>query len=55
MWGRAALHDLAVGAQLDAQHAVGGRVLRPHVEDHLVGVEIGRRLAPVAQRAVLAR
>ena len=33
-------HDLAVGAQLEAQHAVGGRVLRAHVEDHLVGVEV---------------
>ena len=29
-------HHLAVGLELDAQHAVGGRVLRPHVEDHLV-------------------
>jgi hypothetical protein len=36
--GRA--HDLAVRAQLQAQHAVGGRVLRTHVQDHLVGVEI---------------
>ena len=36
--GRA--HDLAVGAQLDPQHPVGGGVLGPHVEDHLVGVQI---------------
>jgi hypothetical protein len=32
-------HDLAVGAQLQPEHPVGRRVLRPHVEDHLVGVE----------------
>ena len=41
------LDDLAVGAQLDAQHPVGGRVLRPHVEDHLVGVDL-RRIPGVA-------
>ena len=32
-------HLLAVELQHDPQHAVGGRVLRPHVDDQLVGVE----------------
>ena len=32
--------DLSVGLELDAQHAVGRRVLRPHVEDHLAFFEI---------------
>ena len=35
-------HDLAVGAKLDPQHPVRRRVLRPHVEDHLVGVDLIR-------------
>ena len=34
--GLGAGHDLAVGAHDEADHPVGRRVLRPHVEDHLV-------------------
>ncbi len=34
-----ASHALAVQLQLDAQHAVGGRVLRPHVDDQFVGAQ----------------
>ncbi|MBK8267144.1 MAG: hypothetical protein IPK83_02090 [Planctomycetes bacterium] len=30
-------HHLAIGAQDDAKHAVGGRVLRPHVDEHFLG------------------
>ena len=41
MWTRAAANHLAVGAQLEAQHAVRRGMLRAHVEDHLVGVGIG--------------
>ncbi len=37
--GAGRLDDLAVGAQLHPEHPVGGGVLRPHLEDHLVGVE----------------
>ena len=37
--GAGGLDDLAVGAQLHPEHPVGGGVLRPHLEDHLVGVE----------------
>ena len=32
--------DLAVGLELDAQHTMGRRMLRPHVEDHLAFFEI---------------
>ena len=48
--GAGGLDDLAVGAQLHPEHPVGGGVLRPHLEDHLVGVE-GVRV-PVVQRIV---
>jgi hypothetical protein len=34
------LHHLAVGLELDAQHAVRRRVLRAHVEDHVVRIEV---------------
>ena len=33
-------HHLAVGPELDPEHPVRGRVLRTHVEDHLVGVDV---------------
>jgi hypothetical protein len=32
--------DLAVGAQHQPQHAVGAGVLRPHVDEHLVGADV---------------
>ena len=37
--------DLAVEFHLEAEHAVGGRVRRPHREGHLLGLEfrLGRR------------
>ena len=33
-------HDLAVGAEHQPQHAVGARVLRPHVDEHFVGANV---------------
>ena len=32
--------DLAVGAQHEPQHAVRAGVLRPHVDEHLVGADV---------------
>ena len=32
--------DLAVGAQHEPQHAVRARVLRAHVDEHLVGADV---------------
>ncbi len=32
--------DLAVGPQHQAQHAVRAGVLRPHVDEHLVGADV---------------
>ena len=32
--------DLAVGAQDEPQDAVRGRMLRPHVDEHLVGADV---------------
>jgi hypothetical protein len=37
--GRHLAHHLAVGADHEAQHAVGGGVLRPHVEEHVLGFD----------------
>ena len=39
-------HHLAVGAQDDAQHAVGGRVLRAHVDEHLFGLHVDVLIQP---------
>jgi hypothetical protein len=33
-------HDLAVGPQHQPQHPVRARVLRPHVDEHLVGADV---------------
>jgi hypothetical protein len=33
-------HHLAVGAEHEPEHAVGARVLRPHVDEHLVGADV---------------
>ena len=33
-------HHLAVRAQDDAQHAVRGRMLRPHVDKHFLGAHV---------------
>ena len=32
--------DLAVGPQHEPQHAVRAGVLRPHVDEHLVGADV---------------
>jgi hypothetical protein len=40
--GPGRLYHLAIGAQLEAEHPVGGGVLGPHVHHHLVGVDVGR-------------
>lgn len=34
----------AIGAENDAQHAVSGRVLRPHVDEHLLGGDIAHAI-----------
>ena len=39
--GAARHHVLAVKLQLQPQHAVSGRVLRPHVEDHFARAGVG--------------
>ncbi len=41
--GDAADDRLAIQFAHQAQHAVGGRVLRPEVEQHVLGVQIGHR------------
>ena len=53
MTGSADDHPLAVEAHDEAQRAVGRRVLRPEVEDHVAGVEldVDLRVGEVAQRA----
>src|SRR5262249_43804586 len=41
------LHDLAVGADDETQDPVGGRVLRPHAERHVLGDEAAARRLPL--------
>ena len=43
-------HHLAVGAQDDAQHAMGGRMLRAHVDEHLFGLHVDIFIEPPGAR-----
>ena len=47
--------DLAVHLQQDAQHAVRGRMRRPHVEDHLLAFEIAHFAGSQSFRRTRAR
>ena len=40
MCGSISRHDFAVGPEHEPQHAVGARVLRAHVDEHLVGADV---------------
>ena len=33
-------HDFAIGAEHEPEHAVRARMLRPHVDEHLVGADV---------------